>query len=70
MSAAVLAIDLTESIAAYMKVKFQNEIQDSKATVKVPSSWNSSMLYECHLALNVLVQAFANRSKDIIFLAL
>ncbi|KAF8955369.1 hypothetical protein BDZ97DRAFT_1926877 [Flammula alnicola] len=62
MPAAVdLALELTESIAAYMTVKFHQKVRGLDSPVPIPSDWDTHILYECHLALDILHQAYNNR---------
>jgi len=59
-----LALELTESIATYMKTRFHQKINGLEASAFIPPDWDINLLYECDVAVDILQQAYKNKSRS------
>ncbi|KAF8960163.1 hypothetical protein BDZ97DRAFT_1810622, partial [Flammula alnicola] len=56
-----MGIELTESIATYLRAKFKNEMAGAPARAAFPDHFSLLLLQECDHLVNVLVAAYRNR---------
>lgn len=63
VGATQLALELTEAVSTYMGQKFLQQIHHSEIPIHVPSKWDTSLLYECNLAVDTLARAFNHKSR-------
>jgi len=59
-----LAIDQTAEIGEYIRAVFQARIRNQPTPIQSPKKWSLHFLIEVNHVVQVLLQAFTNKSKQ------